>query len=341
MNRMCAALHLVFFFSFACCLSAAAQPTPAPMRIVESMPRFKGDLAEFLSKNLSYPEAARVKGIEGRSIVEFVVEPSGLVDGIKIVRTSGSGTLDSEALRVMQMMRLFPYWTPGRQQGKPAAVFFTMPIAFKLDDPEPARDTPRIDQAKLAASLINLVNDGPERYFVFWSPTEYWSFILRSTGRVPEDFVELVERELRPYSIFWVSQFRLGSLGRLISDEEAVVQREFTLRDASGRLVPTLRRDELSPTVQQILEQLKPALGTMLGDLGKGIHFVVLRNEDAQGGSILDARAPGRFSVNFFGKEMSYRTPVGAFLPPRFCPKDHERMEGNWLYCPYHGLELR
>lgn len=266
------------------------------------------------------------------------------MDAIKIVKSAGNGALDSEALRVIQLMRLFPYWTPGKQQDKAVAVYFTIPITFRLDDSEPAGDTltqaAPADISKLAANLMRIVNDGPEHYFVFWAPAQYWSVALRASGQLPEDFIQAAERELQPYSIFWLSQYRLGSLGKLIADDEAAVRREFALHDAHGRPVQPLRREEMSPALQQMLEHLKPVFSAMLGDFGKGIQFVVVRNEDVQGRRILDPKATGGFSVDFFGKQFHYQTPVPALLPPKFCPQDHARMEGDWLYCPYHGARL-
>ena len=53
--------------------------TPAA-RYVEQMPEFIGGmdaLYEFLGKNLQYPETARVNGIQGTVLVEFIIETDG------------------------------------------------------------------------------------------------------------------------------------------------------------------------------------------------------------------------------------------------------------------------
>lgn len=106
---------------------------PAPPQIfkfVEQMPAFDGDLPSYLSSKLRYPDDARESGIEGRSVIQFVVNEDGSISGVETVRSSGSSSLDAEAKRVVAGM---PHWKPGKQQGKAVKVYFTLPVTFKLD----------------------------------------------------------------------------------------------------------------------------------------------------------------------------------------------------------------
>jgi TonB family protein len=100
------------------------------LNIVEQMPEAPYSLKEFLAANLKYPDNARNAGIEGRVFIKFVVDENGnIVDPI-VLRASDS-TLGVEALRVVSSL---PPWKPGKQNGKNIAVYFTLPIVFKLDD---------------------------------------------------------------------------------------------------------------------------------------------------------------------------------------------------------------
>lgn len=100
--------------------------------IVEDMPSFKGKGLEgfrnWVSKNLQYPEIAAENGISGTVYVQFVVEPSGLVNKVIIMR-SVDPSLDKEAIRVVKSS---PKWTAGKQRGKPVRVAFTFPLKFVL-----------------------------------------------------------------------------------------------------------------------------------------------------------------------------------------------------------------
>ena len=99
---------------------------------MEVLPEFVGgDEAriKFLQENLVYPKVAREIGIEGKVIVEFVVEPNGTLSNFKVAR-GAAPALDEEALRVAKLM---PKWKPGKQRGKEVRVRYTMPITFTLN----------------------------------------------------------------------------------------------------------------------------------------------------------------------------------------------------------------
>ncbi len=107
-----------------------APAAPQIFKFVEQMPAFEGDLASYLSSHLRYPDDARESGVEGRSVLQFVVNEDGSVTGVEVVRSAGSSSLDNEAKRVVSAM---PHWKPGKQQGKAVKVYFTLPVTFKLD----------------------------------------------------------------------------------------------------------------------------------------------------------------------------------------------------------------
>ena len=99
--------------------------------VVEEMPEFPGGmakLAEYLGKNIKYPQLARESGIQGRVFINFVVENDGSVTNVKVMRSLGGGC-DEEAIRVVKSM---PKWKPGKQRGKPVRVSYNLPVNFKL-----------------------------------------------------------------------------------------------------------------------------------------------------------------------------------------------------------------
>ena len=99
--------------------------------VVEQMPQFPGGpaaLMQFLSQNVKYPVEAHKAGVQGRVIASFVVEKDGSITEACIAR-SIHPSLDAEALRVIGSM---PNWMPGKQNGEPVRVKYTVPITFKL-----------------------------------------------------------------------------------------------------------------------------------------------------------------------------------------------------------------
>jgi protein TonB len=95
------------------------------------MPEFPGGPAEcmkFLAQNIRYPKKARENGIQGRVVVQFVVDKDGSIDDIKIVN-SVSWELNDEAKRVIKKM---PKFKPGTIGGEPARMQSFLPVMFRL-----------------------------------------------------------------------------------------------------------------------------------------------------------------------------------------------------------------
>jgi len=101
-------------------------------QVIEQMPQYPGgesELMSYIAKNLKYPVIAQENGIQGKVILRFVVSKSGVVDKIEVVR-SLDPACDKEAVRVVKTLQR---WIPGKQNGVNVSVYYTLPIAFKLE----------------------------------------------------------------------------------------------------------------------------------------------------------------------------------------------------------------
>ncbi len=100
--------------------------------VVENMPEFPGGdlgLMKYIQKNVKYPAIAKEYNITGKVYVSFIVDKSGSVTNVKIVRGVDKN-LDAEAMRVVKSL---PKYKPGKQRGKSVRVMFTIPINFTLN----------------------------------------------------------------------------------------------------------------------------------------------------------------------------------------------------------------
>lgn len=98
---------------------------------VEQMPEFPGGEAALMSwvaNHINYPATAQENGVQGRVVVQFVVKKDGSIGEVKVVR-SKDPDLDREAVRVV---KTFPNFTPGKMNGQPVNVWYTLPVNFKL-----------------------------------------------------------------------------------------------------------------------------------------------------------------------------------------------------------------
>jgi len=96
--------------------------------VVEDAPELIGGLRA-LQQQVEYPAMARKAGIEGRVIVQFIIDENGDVTSPTVVR-GRHPLLDEEALRVIRTAK----FTPGRQRGQAVKVQMALPISFVLAD---------------------------------------------------------------------------------------------------------------------------------------------------------------------------------------------------------------
>ena len=130
-------LILLLLMAGCCLMTANAQKTVVSQTdqkvfdTVEQMPEYPGGMQamiEFLQTNMKYPEDAAKQKVEGRVMVQFVVETDGSVSDVHVAKQVFP-SLDAEAIRVVQAM---PKWTPGKEKGKVVRVKYNLPIVFRM-----------------------------------------------------------------------------------------------------------------------------------------------------------------------------------------------------------------
>ena len=129
--------------------------------VVEEPAQYPGGqaaLTQYLAQNIRYPKIAAENGVQGRVLVQFVVEQDGSLSNFAVVKKSGdtitknaqSGitvnalgsateeskvpqeafdALNAEAVRVLREM---PKWIPAKQRGQEVRMRYTLPITFRL-----------------------------------------------------------------------------------------------------------------------------------------------------------------------------------------------------------------
>lgn len=98
---------------------------------VDEKPSFPGGesaMKSYLNSNVNYPVVAQENGVQGRVIVESIIEKDGSMSDVKVIR-SVDPSLDREALRVVKAM---PKWTPAKLKGIPVRTKCTTPVVFRL-----------------------------------------------------------------------------------------------------------------------------------------------------------------------------------------------------------------
>ena len=109
----------------------AQKGTDHVYQVVDEMPQFPGGnraMMAYIGQNIKYPAEAVAKGIEGRVLVQFVVNKEGDLQDIKVMKSIDS-LLDQEAIRVISSM---PKWTPGKLKGEAVNIQYVLPIQFNI-----------------------------------------------------------------------------------------------------------------------------------------------------------------------------------------------------------------
>lgn len=94
---------------------------------VDTQPKIKGGIAAF-QKNVIYPEIVARAGIEGKVLVQFVVDENGAVTQEKVVE-SVHDDLDKAALIAVRKTE----FAPARKDGQPVKAQLVLPVTFSLD----------------------------------------------------------------------------------------------------------------------------------------------------------------------------------------------------------------
>ena len=129
----------------------------------EEMPQFPGGqmgLIQYLANNTRYPEDAKKTGAQGRVVVSFIVEKDGSISNARVTKPTYS-SFDDEALRVVSAM---PKWTPGKVNGKPERIKYSVPISFKLDNAA---------LPKVEVNSVSMQADGNEPKSTFGGTVKY------------------------------------------------------------------------------------------------------------------------------------------------------------------------
>lgn len=102
-----------------------------PYTIYPSFPGGIENLMKLMANVIKYPEAAWKKRVEGRVILQFVVNEEGKMTHPEVIQ-SVRYDIDAESLRAFNAIADVYRWSHGYQDGEVKRVKFTIPLYFKI-----------------------------------------------------------------------------------------------------------------------------------------------------------------------------------------------------------------
>ena len=148
-------------------MQAEAEADDKPVNSCAKMPSFPGGdraMAEFVMRNIRYPQSSIDAGEQGAVVVRFVVGKDGKVSDATVIR-GRSDALNAEALRVVSTM---PDFEPGlNEEGKAVACNYTIPVMFKLKR-DVKKESEKVDETVTVVGGWNDKGEGASKltYFV-------------------------------------------------------------------------------------------------------------------------------------------------------------------------------
>lgn len=132
LSTICSILALFVFILFQSNVTVLAQSRKGERKVfttVDQSAEFPGGMIamrSYLAKNIRYPDAAKKNNIQGRVVLQFVVNYDGSISDVEIKHNLPGGC-GEEARRVVMTM---PKWKPGMMNGKAVNMYYTLPVAF-------------------------------------------------------------------------------------------------------------------------------------------------------------------------------------------------------------------
>jgi protein TonB len=123
MKRLMSLLAMLIFITTACAQTDVYSA-------VDKMPEPVGGI-QAIGNNLTYPEEAKLEGLEGKVFVKAVIDQNGNVVKTEIIKSTNT-IFDIPAKDAVEKTK----FTPGEHKGKKVKVEVTIPIMFKLADKE-------------------------------------------------------------------------------------------------------------------------------------------------------------------------------------------------------------
>ena len=182
--------------------------------------------------------------------------------------------------------------------------------------------------------------DDDKMQIVWWIPVEFWKGVMASDPSISEEDAQAVIAAFEPYTLLAIVDGEMGAFGDIEYKPLKKLEKDlsFMINGEKMEIIPT---DDQDFTLQMILSVMAPMLENMLGDMGKNMHFFVYNDVDEEGNRIADPSKAIQVEVQLDEDNYNFPTPLASCIASKTCPEDGATMNGNWSFCPFHGVELK
>jgi hypothetical protein len=172
----------------------------------------------------------------------------------------------------------------------------------------------------------------------WWMPQQFWEESMKANPAVPAEARDQVLAALGDYTIVAMMRAKAGATGLtdVQSKADLVKNAQFEI---NGKAIAPLAPEQIAPGAQLVLSQLKPALASMVGQVGQSLELVIYPAK-ADGKLLVDAAQSGTLQIKLYDATFKWRLPLGSLLPAKVDAKTGESFPGNYQFNPFTGTKL-
>lgn len=192
----------------------------------------------------------------------------------------------------------------------------------------------------LVSEIQKVTQTEKQLKLVWWIPTEFWRIASQDNNLATAEQIDYLENILNDYTIFAAGDYTLELKDGASDFKVNTIKNSFSLFGLDGKQITPLKDSDINnQTLTIINNTLKPLFGQMLGKTGSGIDFFIYNNIK-DGKRLINPNEPGSFKVEINKEVFLWKLPLVSLMKEKICPVDQEKMQGNWIFCPYHGAKL-
>ncbi|GGG07026.1 hypothetical protein GCM10011344_04390 [Dokdonia pacifica] len=192
----------------------------------------------------------------------------------------------------------------------------------------------KVELIDMAKDLIITKKQESNIKQVWWIPSEYWRIALTDSPDIGEEIITDIETKLVGYSLFSVVNSDISPFSGFKKRDATI-----TIIHNNEILLP-LPEEEIPTDIKELIDVFRPTLAGMAGQLGEQMIFYVFKNELEDGTTAISPYNTGKLYVKVNDVDFIYRLPLQSMVAKKVCPEDQEQLNGNWDYCPWHGIKL-
>ncbi len=201
-------------------------------------------------------------------------------------------------------------------------------------------DLKSVDLNDFMAETQKMSESHDSMKMVWWLPTEYWEIVGENDPAMTDAIIKDVTDLVQKYLVVAVVDGVISPFGSISYESAEKIRTGVSLKDSEGTVYFPLADTELDPDLKILFQSMKPVFEAMLGEMGSNFHFFAFENKSIKGQSLAQATEKGGFSLGFSGETFEWSLPLSSLVKKKICPVDSKKVNGTWIYCPWHGKKL-